>query len=176
MSQQITLRKILVPTDFSEHAQEAFLHAAAIARWSGAELIVLHIVEKFMDHSLVYSDVWPFHKPIRQYYKELEERTAARLEAKVNEHVGSGVAFRVIVTTGTPAVEIVSVAEREGVDLMVIATHGRGGIAQALLGSTTDRVLRKAPCPVLVIRSGAPGFVRAESGGPGGLVPPGEGA
>ena len=176
MSYRIDLKKILVPTDLSENAQQAFLHAAAVARWSGAELIVLHVVEKFMDHSLVYSDVWPFQKPVRQYYKELEERTAARLEARVDEHVSSGVAFRVIVTTGTPAPEIVAAAEREGVDLVVIATHGRGGIAQALLGSTTDRVLRRAPCPVLVIRSGAPGFVRAEGEGRTGLVGPGEGA
>lgn len=176
MAYRIDLRKILVPTDFSESAEQAFLHAAAIARWSGAELIVLHVVEKFMDHSLVYSDMWPFQKPVRQYYKELEERTAARLDAQVEKLVGPGVTFRVIVTTGAPPGEIVQAAEREGVDLVVIATHGRGGIAQALLGSTTDRVLRKAPCPVLVIRSGAPGFVRAEGDARRGLVSPGEDA
>src|SRR5512137_401953 len=102
MAYRIDLKKILVPTDFSENAEQAFLHAAAIARWSGAELIVLHVVEKFMDHSLVYSDMWPFQKPVRQYYKDLEERTASRLEAQVEKHVGSGVAFRVIVTTGAP--------------------------------------------------------------------------
>jgi len=160
MDYRIDLKRILVPTDFSEHAEQAFLHAATIARWSGAELLVLHVVEKFMDHSLVYSDVWPFQKPVRQYYRELEERTAARLTEKIHESVGDDLKCRVIVSTGSPAPEILTAAGRESVDLVVIATHGRGGIAQALLGSTADRVLRKAPCPVLVVRSGAPGFVR----------------
>ncbi len=159
MQHRIQLQRILVPTDFSENAEQAFLHAATIARWSGAELLVLHIVEKFMDHSLVYSDVWPFQKPVRQYYRELEERTGERLTEEVRKSVGEGVRFRVHVATGSPAPEILAVAERESVDLIVIATHGRGGIAQALLGSTTDRVLRKARCPVLVIRSGSPGFI-----------------
>ena len=161
MDPVIHLKRILVPTDLSENAEQAFLHAAAIARWSGAELILVHVVEKFMDHSLLYSDVWPFQRPVRQYYEDLEERTASRLDRQVREKVGEDVKIRVLVTTGTPSPEIVMAAEREEVDLIVIATHGRGGIAQALLGSTTDRVLRKAPCPVLVIRSGGPGFVHA---------------
>jgi nucleotide-binding universal stress UspA family protein len=159
MKLNIHLRRILVPTDFSDHADHAFMHAAAIAMWSGAELLVLHVVEKFMDHSLLYSDVWPFQKPVNQYYRELEERTARRLERKVRDRVGDEVAIRVIVATGSPSPEIVAAADREEVDIIVIATHGRGGLAQALLGSTTERVLRKAHCPVLVIRSGAEGFV-----------------
>ena len=160
MGYRIELKRILVPTDLSENAGQALLHAAAIARWTGAEMIVLHVVEKFMDHSLVYSDMWPFKKPMHQYYRELEARIADRLQRDVLSTVGSDVAFRVVASTGRPAPEIVLTAEREQVDLIVIATHGRGGIAQALLGSTTERVLRRAPCPVLVIRSGAPGFVQ----------------
>ncbi len=164
MDLEVRLRRILVPTDFSRHADEAFRHAAAIARWARAELLVLHVVEKFMDHSLLYSDFWPFQKPVREYYQELEARMARRLEAQVRETVGEDIRFRVLVTTGVPSAEIVSVLEREEVDLLVISTHGRGGIAQALLGSTTERVLRKAGCPVLSIRSGAEGFVRRRGG------------
>lgn len=159
MKLDIHLKKILVPTDLSEHATQAFMHAAAVAQWSGAELIVVHVVEKFMDHSLLYSDVWPFQKPVNQYYHELEDRTARRLDKKLRKLIGESLPLRVIVTTGSPSPEIVATAEREEVDIIVIATHGRGGLAQALLGSTTERVLRKANCPVLVIRSGAEGFV-----------------
>lgn len=166
MDYQIEIARILVPTDFSDYAHLAFRHAAAIARWSGAELLVLHVVEKFMDHSLLYSDVWPFQKPVRDYYHELEERTERQLARRVQEEIGTDVPFRVLVATGTPAAEIVTIAGRERVDLIVISTHGRGGIAQAILGSTTDRVLRKAHCPVLVIRSGDRGFVgRPGAGG-----------
>ncbi len=159
MDLEIHLNRILVPTDFSEHADHSFRHATAISRWSGAEMLVLHVVEKFMDHSLLYSDVWPFQKPVKEYYQELEERTARRLEAQVSKVVGPDVSFRVIVTTGTPSPEIVATADREKVDLIIIATHGRGGIRGALVGSTTDRVVHKANCPVLVMRSGATGFV-----------------
>ena len=159
MAIEIHLERILVPTDFSDHAEQAIRHGAAIAKWSGGELLVIHVVEKFMDHSLLYSDVWPFQKPVNQYYRELEDRTERRLEKQVVESTGPDVRQRVAVFTGVPSVEIVAAATREHVDLIVIATHGRGGIAQALVGSTTERVLRKAECPVLVIRSGAAGFV-----------------
>lgn len=157
---KIHLRRILVPTDFSEAAGHAFRHAAAIARWSGAELIVLHVVEKFMDHSLLYSDVWPFQKPVHDYYRELEERTEAQLAEHMRQ-TAPDIPFRVVATTGVPSAEILATARAEGVDLIVISAHGRGGIAQALLGSTTDRVLRKAPCAVLVIREGE-GFVHPD--------------
>jgi nucleotide-binding universal stress UspA family protein len=159
MDLEIHLKKILVPTDFSEHAEHAFRHATAIARWTGAELLVLHVVEKFMDHSLLYSDVWPFQKPVKQYYQDLEERTAQRLKDQVSRLVGPDITFRVIVSTGTPSPEIVATAGREDADLIVIATHGRGGLRGALIGSTTDRVIHKASCPVLVMRSGSEGFV-----------------
>lgn len=159
MDATLRLKKVLVPTDFSRHAEHAFRHGAALARISGAELIVMHVVEKFMDHSLLYSDVWPFQKPVNQYYNELEERTARRLAEQVEQAAGNAVEFRVLVTTGNPAEEIVRAVEQEFVDLIVISTHGRGGLAQALIGSTTDRVLRRSPCPVLVIRADSRGFV-----------------
>jgi len=163
MDLEIALHRILVPTDFSEHAEHAFLHAATIARWSGAELVIIHVVEKFMDHSLLYSDVMPFRKPVKEYYQELEEKTARRLTETVLKSVGPDVVFRVLVTNGTPSYEIAHAAETNEVDLIVIATHGRGGLAKALLGSTTERVLRRAECPVLVMRSGGAGFVRPRS-------------
>jgi nucleotide-binding universal stress UspA family protein len=97
---------------------------------------------------------------VREYYAELEERTAEKLSAQVRSSLGPDMPFRVIVTTGRPSAEIVSAAEEQKVDLVVISTHGRGGIAKAFLGSTTERVLRKAQCPVLVMRSGAAGFVK----------------
>jgi len=160
MEYQFHLKRILVPTDLSEHADQAIHHAAALAHRTQAELLVLHVVEKFMDHSLLYSDVWPYRKPVGDYYHDLEEKTQQMLEDKIRAIGGEGIDFRVLVTTGVPSAEIVAASGREKVDLIVIATHGRGGIAQALLGSTTDRVLRKANCPLLVIRSGAEGFVR----------------
>ena len=159
MDLDIHLGRILTPTDLSDPAEIAIPHAAAIARWSGAELLVLHVVEKFMDHSLLYSDVWPFQKPVREYYDELTERTRERLIRHLSRRLPPEVRFRVIVATGTPSVEILATAAGEKADLIVIATHGRGGIAKALLGSTAERVLRKAECPVLTLRSGMSGFV-----------------
>jgi nucleotide-binding universal stress UspA family protein len=159
MDSALRLKKVLVPTDFSRHSEHAFRHGAVLAKMAGAELVVMHVVEKFMDHSLLYSDVWPFQKPVNQYYNDLEERTARRLARQVEEAAGDAVEFRVLVTTGNPAEEIIRAVQEEEVDLIVISTHGRGALAQALIGSTTDRVLRRAPCPVLVIRADSRGFV-----------------
>jgi nucleotide-binding universal stress UspA family protein len=159
MALDVQIGGILVATDFSDAARDAVRHAAAIAGRTGAELIVLHVVQKFMDHSLLYSDVWPFQKPVRDYYRELERQTEDRLTRLTREIVGEAIPFRVVVTTGSPHRQIVAAIKKEGADMVVISSHGHSGLAHALLGSTAERVLRKAPCPVLVVRSGTAGFV-----------------
>ena len=152
MAIEIHLERILVPTDFSDHAEQAIRHAAAIARWSGAELIVLHVVEKFMDYSLLYSDIFPFQTPTQDAYRVIEDRIKVRISTALEEFAAEGLRSRALVTTGSPHVEIIRISEREAVDLVVIATHGRSGLTHAILGSTAEKVVRRAPCPVLVIR------------------------
>ncbi len=149
---RFVVKKILVTTDFSESSIHAIDCAVALALDKGAELYVLHVVEKFMDYPLLYSDVVPFRVPARDAYREIEDRTKERIASSLGEHDARGLEARALVTTGSPHVEIIRAAEREEIDLIVIATHGRSGITHAILGSTAEKVVRRSPCPVLVIR------------------------
>ena len=147
-----SLRRVLLPTDFSKGSEIALEYAVDLARRDGAELIVLHVVEDFADYSLLYSDFFPFQKPVNELYERAEERTRQKIEELVASCGEPVPRHRAIVTTGSPHREIVRAVAQERIDLVVIATHGRSGFAHALLGSTAERVVRHAPCPVLVVR------------------------
>jgi len=149
---RFVVRKILVTTDFSESSIHAIDCAVALALDKGAELYVFHVVEKFMDYSLLYSDIFPFQVPSRDAYREIEDRTKERIARSLGEYEARGLEARALVTTGSAHVEIIRAAEREEIDLIVIATHGRSGLTHAILGSTAEKVVRRSPCPVLVIR------------------------
>jgi nucleotide-binding universal stress UspA family protein len=85
------------------------------------------------------------------------DRATERLGKSVAELAAEVERVEPLVAMGTPSVEIVRLAEEHDVDLIVIATHGRGFISHAILGSTAERVLRRAPCPVLIVRDPAAG-------------------
>jgi nucleotide-binding universal stress UspA family protein len=141
---------ILVTTDFSETAKAAFGPAKLLARKFGARLVLAHVEPDILPLLVVeYSAVG---------MEDLLERNRARAAeqlAEVAAELGDGVATAQ--TTGSAHEGIVRLAAEHGADLIVIATHGRGFISHAILGSTTERVLRRAPCPVLVVRPQAGG-------------------
>jgi universal stress protein A len=145
----IDLHRILVPTDFSTHSRNALRYAAAFADRFGAELHLLHVVQ---DLALFVPDtvaVSPVAAP------PLDRLTAAVREALLREVRESGLEGRAVcleVREGTPFEEIVRYAREKAVDLIVLGTHGRTGLAHVLLGSVSEKVVRKAPCPVLTVR------------------------
>jgi nucleotide-binding universal stress UspA family protein len=145
----IDLRRILVPTDFSKHSDNALRYAMAFADKFGAELHLLHVVQ---DLALFLPDtvaVSPVATP------PVDQLTAAVREALLRAVRDHGLErFRVCpeVREGTPFYEIVRYARERDVDLIVMGTHGRGGLAHVLLGSVSEKVVRKAPCPVLTVR------------------------
>jgi len=147
----ITLERILVPTDFSECAERARSYACELARRFGAELHLLHVVPPVSLPGYV--------GPVPDELLQPEEGARQELE-KWNdpafEHAKGVVRS---VTTGTPFVEIVRHARDQAVDLIVIGTHGRSGLTHMLLGSVTEKVVRKAPCPVLTVRPEGHQFV-----------------
>jgi nucleotide-binding universal stress UspA family protein len=139
---------ILFPTDFSSHAASAWPYAVGLARRGAAELHVLHVVTP--PPMLVSPDGGVLASPA------LVEEVLAEAEGVVEELVGSahavGVKTRTHTAIGDPASEIVACAEAEGIGLIVMSTTGRTGLARAFLGSVAERVVRRAPCPVLTIR------------------------
>ncbi len=147
------VRKILVPTDFSDSASNALQHAREYATRFGAELILVHVVETL---AVGYaSDLFPV--PMAEVFQEMSGQARAELRKLADELRAQGLTVREHVTQGKPSAEIVRLAEEEGADLIVVGTHGKGVLDHALFGSTTERVVRKAPCPVLSCRLPAHG-------------------
>jgi nucleotide-binding universal stress UspA family protein len=140
--------KILVPVDFSEYTDEILEYATEIARKFGASLHLIHVIPT-MDYFTPYES---FITP--ENVEAAQQAIAADVKKHLEETAGriSGIAATKAVLTGAAFVEITQYAESEGIDLIVMGTHGRGGIEHLLLGSVAGRVIRRAPCPVLTIR------------------------
>jgi nucleotide-binding universal stress UspA family protein len=140
--------KILVPIDFSEYTDEILEYATEIARKFGASLHLIHVIPT-MDYFTPYES---FITP--ENVEAAQQAIAVDVKKHLEETAGriSGITVARAVLTGAAFVEITQYAESEGIDLIVMGTHGRGGIEHLLLGSVAGRVIRRAPCPVLTIR------------------------
>lgn len=144
----IQLQKILVPTDFSDNARIALDYAAELARSRNAEVLLVHVMEPPIYP--VSFGVGPTNLPLME--QDIRRHVEEALERLRREAFGDTIRCRCIVREGQPFVEIVKAAREEGADMIVISTHGHSGIKHLLLGSTAERVVRKAPCPVLTVR------------------------
>jgi nucleotide-binding universal stress UspA family protein len=146
--------KILVPVDFSDYSAKAIQYGAEFARTFDAELVICHVLEMPVYPVSVGMGSVP---PIMA--ADVMPDVKRRLETTVAESVGDGLEVTQVIREGTPFVEIVQLAKSAGVDLIVMPTHGRTGISHLIIGSTAERVVRKAPCPVLVVRDEEREFV-----------------
>ncbi len=139
-------RRILVPIDFSDGSTEAFATGLAMAKESGAQLTLLHVMHVAMttlpDVAMLSPDV----------QRSVEESVESGLVTLCERASAAGVVSDWHVTFGSTAVEICQLAQDLGIDLIVIGSHGGGALAHAILGSVAERVVRKASCPVLTVR------------------------
>jgi nucleotide-binding universal stress UspA family protein len=151
----INLKRILVPTDFSESARHALTYAVSFAREYKAEIVLLHVVENL---TVGYaSDLFPV--PMAEVFEEISGYAKIELGKLAAEVRSKGAEVREQVIQGKPSAEILRIAREEAADMIVLGTHGKGLLDQALFGSTAERVLRKAPCPVLTVRLSEHEFV-----------------
>lgn len=148
----IKLKKILVPVDFSRFSTKALQYGQELAGKFHAEL---HLVHAFETVPIMNGDGLYFPSDIAD--QEEASATAALDEQKVN--VPDDVNVVRELKGGHPFVEIVRYAKENDIGLIVMGTHGRGAIAHMLLGSVAEKVVRKAPCPVLVVRDEEHEFV-----------------
>lgn len=141
---------ILCPVDFSEPCRPAMEHAESLARSLGAELLLAHIVVPAM-YPVAFGAV-----PLGAVTLEEEARKAVEtnMAALVKDMTARGVTCRSIVEVGTPANRLVDMVRENGIDLVVMGTHGTTGLGHVLLGSTAERVVRLCPCPVLTVKVG----------------------
>jgi nucleotide-binding universal stress UspA family protein len=154
-SSAIHLQRILVPVDFSPLSKKALLYATRLAQEFGAEVNILHVVEPEIPPAFDGFMIAP--PPISNGATTSSNR---QLKELVNLARKAGVA-RVTssVRSGLAAFEILETAKELDVDLIVIATHGYTGWKHFAIGSTAERVVRAAPCPVLVVREKEHEFV-----------------
>ncbi len=143
-------KKVLFPTDFSEGALKALPYAVDLVRHFSARLYLVHVVYDIATASGLYVP----HVSINEMYKEIESGAMKELEKfgyALRKDI-KDVVYHVL--RGVPYEEIIKFAADNSVDLIVIGTHGRRGIDRVLFGSTAERVVRYAKCPVLTVRGG----------------------
>jgi universal stress protein A len=143
----VKIQQILVPVDFSNCSKKALAYAVPFARQFGAQITLLHVVEFAPIIGTEFTEV---------DFTALEERArndaTAQLQKLASEQLEQGVRLRAQITSGRAWSEVVEVAKVQEIDLIVISTHGHTGLKHSLLGSIAEKVVRHAPCPVLVVR------------------------
>jgi nucleotide-binding universal stress UspA family protein len=142
------IKRILVPTDFSAHADEAFRTAHTLARATGAEVVVFHVARPpavVTEGGAVLTE--PGREPVN-LWERFREMQSGDPRVRV-EH-------QVIVADRPGATHILEILDRLGCDLIVMGTQGRRGLRQILFGSVTEDVVRRARCPVMVVKDPAP--------------------
>ena len=141
----ISIKKILCPADFSDFSMHALTYAVSLAQQYGSKLLLLHVVDVFMHDPAYFAP----YAPDRSMFEDFEKKARTRLEEICKENIPAAITAEPIVRVGRAFVEIVRAAREMEVDLIVIATHGRTGLSHAMFGSTAEKVVRKASCPVL---------------------------
>jgi nucleotide-binding universal stress UspA family protein len=150
------LKRILVPVDFSERSRRAVQYALPLGEQFGAEVTLLHVVQA----CLPVPEMSAMDATLLQ--RQMREAGAQQLEA-LRKGVDTKAELRTLLKVGDPYLETIHAAKELGTDLIILSTHGRTGLAHVLLGSTAERVVRHAGCPVLVVREQEREFVELGS-------------
>jgi nucleotide-binding universal stress UspA family protein len=156
----ITIKNVLVTTDFSESSAVALDYGRELARTYQARLHVMHVVDDLgWRYSLEMTPEW-----LPGVQESVEESARARLADQLTDEDRNQLRARAVVRTAVAAPEaIVSYAKSEGIDVIVLGTHGRSGLAHVFMGSVAERVVRAAPCPVLTVRCSEHEFIAPDT-------------
>jgi nucleotide-binding universal stress UspA family protein len=157
----IAIKNVLVPTDFEEAGTAALQYGRNIARTFGATLHVVHVVDNLAARvSLDY----PHPQNLGRMQTDMEAQAAARLDALVTDDDRRTLQAKCVrLTAMSPAPAIMTYATDAAIDIIVMGTHGRGRMAQLLMGSVAERIVRSAPCPVLVVRQPEREFITPDA-------------
>ncbi|MDA0661093.1 MAG: universal stress protein [Planctomycetota bacterium] len=150
------LHRILLPLDFSEYASDATHYACSMADAFRAELHLLHVLE--IRHSL--TPVFGGGLSLTTVSKESRLAAEQALRSNIDPDWVPPADVKYATADGPPFVEIIKYAQENDIDMIVMSTHGRSGVAHMLLGSVAENVIRSAPCPVLTVQSKRHKFVK----------------
>jgi nucleotide-binding universal stress UspA family protein len=156
------IRRILCPTDFSEFSDIAFRYALSIAQHYRSKLFVEHVVESWQHPEAAFV---PAHYYV-EFRSHLLRKGQEELQKFVKNHANNEIQPEPVVDQGIAADSILALAEAQEVDLIVMGTHGRRGFDRLMVGSVTERVLRKASCPVLAVHKPSHDFLSSREQDP----------
>ncbi len=148
VQEKFSISSILVPIDFSIHSRNALKYAVPLAEKFRASLHLVYVVEP----TIYPADLGFGQVVLPGVEEELREKGGEELQALMEKEIGGRVKSTCAVRTGNPHQEILREAEELGVDMIIVATHGHSGVEHMLFGSTADRIVRNARCPVLTVR------------------------
>ncbi len=153
MEQTKLIRNILAPIDFSDYSKNALKYATQFAKEFNAKLYLIYVVEPM---------IYPADFSMGQIaIPSTDVDLHARAEEELNnlaKTIDPSLKVETMIRTGKPFVEIIEEAKGKNIDLIIIASHGHTGVEHLLFGSTAEKVVRKAPCPVLTLREPIKGF------------------
>ncbi len=150
---RLAISHILVPIDFSVHSKNALKYAIPLAEEFSASLHLVYVVEP----TIYPADLGFGQVVLPGVEDELRQKAADELRQLIEQEIGPGITATSSVRTGSPHQEILDEADEQHVDLIVVASHGHSGVEQILFGSTADRIVHNAKCPVLTVRPMAEG-------------------
>jgi len=146
--------KILVPIDFSDYSKNALKYAVQFAKHFNSSMYLIYVIEP-----VIYpADFSMGQVAIPAMDANIQTRAEEELSNLAKNYVDPSIKVEIIIRTGKPFVEINETAKEKDIDLIIIATHGHTGVEHLLFGSTAEKVVRKAPCPVLTLREPIKGF------------------
>lgn len=154
------IKKVIVPIDFSDFSKNSLRYSINFTRCFNAELILIYVVEP-----VIYPPDFSMGQiAVPSIDVEMDKKASEELRKLAKTEIPPDIKVRTIVKTGKPFVEIIETAAEENADLIIISSHGHSGMEHILFGSTADKVVRKAPCPVLSLREPIKGFSYKEKG------------
>lgn len=155
----LEIKKILVPIDFSDYSKNSLKYAVNFADQFNSEITLIYVVEP-----VIYPPDFSMGQiAIPSVNAEWDLKAKEELEKLAKQEIPESFKVSVKIKTGKPFLEIIDTAAEENVDLIIIATHGHSGVEHILFGSTAEKVVRKAPCPVLTLREPIKGFMFKEA-------------
>lgn len=157
----ITIKNILVATDFGPASQAALRYGRALAGAFGARLHVLHVTHSIY---LTAATTYGYAGVPFELQEELERTSRRQTEALLTDEDRTKLrAIATTVTGNSPAVAVIEYAKTHDIDLVVLGTHGRGALSHLVMGSVAERIVRTAPCPVLTVHDPEHDFVLPET-------------
>jgi nucleotide-binding universal stress UspA family protein len=144
--------KILYPTDFSDLAHKALVYVKRLREAGTREVVVVHIIDSREVNTMARAMALYGSKVQHDADQRIKEKIAQDMDAIAEDLKKSGLAVKTRVKTGIPCTEIVNMAEEENVSGIVLGSHGMSNVKEMLLGSVSEKVIRNAKVPVLVIK------------------------